>query len=641
MTSNNKYTLGTHSSNLYPNQYRFKDRLSSKINQVFKKRMKNFKPDLNSNNNFPDTIDIMIAAHCQSGKSKGKAIASELIETEIRNNKPWFAEQGLPLKGNVSAKSWLWMGVSDTTLINQHIKKTSSLRNYTYDKNQYEEIKIEDLMAFDLTANYAKSEKYITEAFKKAITECINEGKHSPVLIVDEAHYGAGEDGKFSGIKKWFKGHESNVQKFIVCATATASMLNGVKLKHIKKEVDLDILEVIEAPKVYWGTNEGGIIGSGREKDIDSLGCNLKFEDQAINFVEQYFYPRWVLLHFIDKPANFVLRLTDKNKKSERNFRYAVDKVWNDNYNGHNIPYINICNSKNSADFKYEQFMEYCGEDGKQKDLDENRIILIHNGIQAGVTLDKSTLGLWYDAVENVIDDNKKNAGIHKNSDLHVQRVGRNFGPNAGDYDYPIFCDVRLIKDYMDNIKRLEEFCLKTNPEAADHIHTQSGTHTQSSEKKKSYEVIDVRTGSKQFALQQAKNMTGMNYNKLNISVRSETQHKDFGALLIRDGLSGHSRNFAGTRINHVKVKGYDDRYVMIIHMDQKPQHVKCNDNTNIVWNALADTEWGNLQNQHCLVIVQPCDNETIHKNNTCYKVKKDESEMTAIELVKKNKAIA
>jgi len=79
----------------------------------------------------------------------------------------------------------------------------------------------------------------------------------------------------------------------------------------------------------------------------------------------------------------------------------------------------------------------------------------------------------------------------------------------------------------------------------------------------------------------------------------------------------------------------------MIIHMDQKAQHVKCKQNTNIVWNALADTEWGNLQNQYCLVILQDCDDKTIHKNNTCYKNKKDESEMTAIELVKKNKAIA
>lgn len=640
MTSNMKHEIGTHSDNLWPNQYRFKNRLSNQIHHVFKKRMKNFKPDLNSNNNFPDTIDVMVVAHCQSGKGKGKAIAQEIIETEIRNNKPWFAEQGLPLKGNVSAKSWLWVGVSDTTLINQHIDKKSSLRNYTYDKNQYEEIKMEEVMYFDLTASYAKSSEYIDEKFKKAITECISEGRYSPVLIVDEAHYGMGEDGRFSALKEWFKKHESNVQKFIVCATATASMLNGVKLKDIKKEVDLDILEVIEAPAIYWGTNEGGIIGSGREKDIDSLHCNMKYQDQAIHFVEEYLYPRWQHLLKIGKPGNFILRFTDlRSKKSEKNFRYAVNKVWNDNYDGPNTPYINICNSKTSADFNYEQFMEYCGKDGKHKALTENKIILIHHGIQAGVEIDKSTLGLWYDAVEVVKNEKKKNNGIHGNSDVHVQRVGRNFGPNAGDYDYPIFCDVRLIKDYMNNMKRLEEFCLKTNPLAGEYIYEQSGTHAGNKKERKKFQVIDVIPDpSAQTALQKANQKTGMN---LNISVRSGTQEKDLGDLLIRDSLSGHSRNFAGTRTNWTRVKGYDDRYVMIIHMDQKPQHVKCKQNTNIVWNALADTEWGNLQNQYCLVILQDCDDKTVHNNNTCYAIKKDESEMTSIELVKNGKATA
>jgi hypothetical protein len=179
-------------------------------------------------------------------------------------------------------------------------------------------------------------------------------------------------------------------------------MFNGVKLGDMKKELGIDILDIIEPPKVYWGTNVGGFIGSGREVDIDSNNYNMSTEEGAYNYVLNMFFPEWQRYKRQKTYKNFVLRLI--NSKDRERFENAINEVFTDK--GMIAPRVFYCNSTKRADFGYEEFSMYCGQNGCKKKLEENRIIVIENGIAAGVSIDKSTIGQWYETVNRLSKSN-------------------------------------------------------------------------------------------------------------------------------------------------------------------------------------------------------------------------------------------
>jgi plasmid replication initiation protein len=179
---------------------------------------------------------------------------------------------------------------------------------------------------------------------------------------------------------------------------------------------------------------------------------------------------------------------------------------------------------------------------------------------------------------------------------------------------------MKLLTDYQNQMDEIEKFCLSDGQINSDFTVQQTGTHTGNKISNQKFTMTHLRASTSREEIDTySKSQCGKG---IQSTSRSGTYDKDLGELILKDSLSGHSRNYGPSMKHPRRVFGYDDRYGFTMYIDEKAQNPNLKSCQDKIWKELANTpKWGNLQNKYVYIEMKDISGQKQIKseNNTCY----------------------
>lgn len=456
----------------YPNLINLIDDFEIKFNTSLRNRIEKVKTgDTDAFNKF---LKISHVAYCQSGKSIGIPTILSSIHACLNENKTELKEIGCnTYSSNQPVESWIRMGTTDKELISQHTDEDNSvLRNFTYKLNDEVIFETEKIVNFDISKIFHNStspekEKSIIKSIKKTI-----EKENCAIVIIDdESHRATKVDSRWDKFIKEIESFNSNVPKIMISTTATPDYLS----EEHSENSSYNIFCYQEPGEEYWGFEQMEV--SNRFKDVNINNYSLKNSKSSDDFVKKELVQDWKLNEEKSDYKYYVFRLgSDRNqKKSARhtNLTSSITKIFN-RYNL-NVPVFQDFSSKN-----YKDLMKKIGGKKRLAKPMQNEILIIKNGLGAGVNIDKSHISIWYETTEDVCDDD-----LYGNTSTHIQRLGRCCGYDAGESSIKIFGSLKCVKHHVEWMKDYREkakvVCIDSTKFK---FHATTGTNVQKSGKR-------------------------------------------------------------------------------------------------------------------------------------------------------------
>lgn len=587
-----------HRLNMYPN---IKKVTNSVIKELRIKILERLLESPLNKNIWDKTITINLEAECQSGKTAFKAalvaeidlLLTELSEKFQRNPKT----SAFGTKSH-SVKTMIWSGTTDSTLCAQHFSSSSELMTFQYLKNNFLS---EVYLTLDRSVvHYSKSKGFISAKYRE-IESSINKNDKGFIVLCDEAHIGAGINSKWDDFRKTLNEIPSQVPKIMITTSATCDFLSGRTRKDLEKY--FDILGYMKPGELYWGAKDA--LNSTRVKDIKENNFEMKNLESAVKFVEEFVYPIYSQSLNTKNYKVLFLRLGRNASKSRMYFKEALEKVW-DQKERKSPPEINYF-STTKTEKSYEECLSYIGskiDDDDRKSLTKPEIFVVKDGIQQGVSIDKSKIGLWFDMFNYESQDDFLPDGMSK----HVQRTGRNFGYDVGNASYPIFCNTKVLKHYVEAMERSENWNNGLDENLAKNI---TGTHVRSSKTKSkadwivNIEKLEPISKIQNEAISKYKALTNSQTNKRIGLIRSNQKDGDFWSEI-------RNNRFNSYRTNATPITGKKDKFVQVIYIDKRED--------DIYWdNEIKSYISGNLQNMWCLLYTRQ---KRLNNNNDLNNIK-------------------
>jgi len=577
-----------------------------KLNELFKTQCRNvIQARLRDYKNgdkdaFNKTINCLIIAWCQSGKSLGKASITGIFSSVLEEYAEQFKDLNINLCDGITAlQGMIWMGVTSKELWEQHKAPLSTLQDYKFENSWGKKVKMNKVIDFTECLHYSKSKKTIGKRLED-IRKILQAEETGFIVLTDEAHKATGKKQKQNTFIQDYEKIESKTPKFRLSVTATPDFLNG------KKNIEIydlfDVVGFLEPGNDYWGAEEG--LKDGRIKDVNGhINWTMKTKSSADDFVRSIIYPLWVKHQKSGDYKNFIVRVNT----IKDNFIDAVRRVWTEhNQDVPALPYY--------TGGRYEELLTHIGKDKQHTQLQDNAFRLIELGIEAGVSIDHSVIGLWYETAKPTSKNKNPNDYYH-NMSSHIQRVGRNFGYGAGNWTYPIYCDRTCVTNYVEEINQILNFLKNdSNPNHSTKF-TGANSKVKTNSTNSVYNILNVfhfndKIKIDNFAL-------GLTDKSAGNTKRTDHNHKDYGASILNNQMKNHITKMDSRQIT----TGTNNRYLCCVFLDNNPGFMVTNNkyNTQEVWKQLSNTNWGNLQNKWVAVIVEEIYQSHLCQNNTFY----------------------
>ena len=582
--------------NLPTNVKKLNQSFETQCRNVIESRLRDYK---NGNkDSFKRTINCLIVAECQSGKSLGKASITGVFSSVLENYSQQFRDLGIPLsEGILPLQGMIWMGVTSKQLWKQHSDVESTLQDYKFKNEHGKNVEMNKVIDFTECLHYSKSDKTVGKRLEN-IRKSLKTQEIGYIVLTDEAHKATGRKQRQNSFITDYNNLESKTPKFRLSVTATPDFLNGKKLSDLHKM--FDVIDFLKPGEGYWGGGQG--LKDRRIRDINGhINWTMKSTQSAYDFVKSEIFPLWVKHQVSGDYKNFCLRVNGIKK----NLEDAIRRVWTEN--NQDVPPLNYYKSGG-----YEELLTHIGKDKQHPNLSDNSFRLIELGIEAGVSIDHSVIGMWYETAKPS-SKKRNNDDYYHNMSSHIQRVGRNFGYGAGEYSYPIYCDKKCVEDYMKEINMISDY-LETfkNPHYTVK-HSGSLTKVKKTISGIEYHIKDVipfldEKHSIDFSIEKVGH-------KITPSVRTTLNYKDYGLSILNDRMSSHRTKM----ISH-PIIGKDNHYLCCVLLDNKPDYsLQDKEDTQEVWEDLKNTEWGNLQNKYVGVVVEIVESSHTCENKTMY----------------------